>query len=138
VGVGDEWDSMDYRTHHLKDISPMLDAWMEKQEKDEIHHKAARKGIPIGPIATAKEVMENPQYEARGYFVRVDHPEAGSHRYAGWPYKMSATPPAVSRPAPLLGQHSEEVCCGALGYTREEYRHLARTGAVLSGGEDRR
>ena len=130
--AGDEWDSMEYRNHHLKEITPMLDAWMAEQEKEDIHQKAAKKGIPIGPIATAKEVMENPQYRARGYFVDVDHPEAGRHRYAGWPYKMSETPARVSRPAPLLGEHTEEVCRGLLGYSAADFERLLRTGAVRS------
>jgi crotonobetainyl-CoA:carnitine CoA-transferase CaiB-like acyl-CoA transferase len=132
---GDEWDSLAYRTHHLKDITPMLDAWMETQEKDDMHHKAARKGIPIGPIATAEDVMNNEQYAARGYFVEVDHPAAGRRRYAGWPYKMAATPPSVSRPAPLLGQHNREVCCEVLGYTPDEYEGLSRAGVVESGSQ---
>jgi crotonobetainyl-CoA:carnitine CoA-transferase CaiB-like acyl-CoA transferase len=134
---GDEWDSMDYRTHHLKDITPMLDGWMAEQKTDDIHHRAARRGIPIGPIATAKDVMENPQYAARGYFAEVDHPAAGKHRYAGWPYKMSSTPPTASRPAPLLGQHNEEICCALLGYSAEEFRSLVRVGAVRSSEEVR-
>jgi len=93
----------------LMDIAPMIEDWMRKQKKNDIHHKAAQKGIPIGPVNTAEDVMNNPQYAARGYFVEVDHPEVGKYRYAGWPYKMSGTPPRVSRPAPLLGQHNEDV-----------------------------
>ena len=50
--------------------------------------------------------MNYRQYLARDYFVEVDHPQAGRFRYAGWPYKMPASPPAVQRPAPLLGQHN--------------------------------
>jgi crotonobetainyl-CoA:carnitine CoA-transferase CaiB-like acyl-CoA transferase len=106
---GDEWDDMGYRRHHLMDIAPMMEDWMRRQKKDDIHHKAAKKGIPIGPINTAKDVMESRQYAAREYFVEVEHPEAGTHRYAGWPYRMTVSPPSVSRPAPLLGQHNREV-----------------------------
>jgi len=107
--ASDQWDDRYYRSNHLMEIAPMMDAWMLKQKKDDIHHKAAKVGIPIGPVSTAKDVMESPQYKSRNYFVTVDHPKAGPHRYAGWPYKMSATPPQVSRPAPLLGQHNREV-----------------------------
>jgi crotonobetainyl-CoA:carnitine CoA-transferase CaiB-like acyl-CoA transferase len=136
--AGDEWDSLAYRTHHLKDISPMLDEWMEGQEKDEIHHRAAQKGIPIGPIATAEDVINNKQYAARRYFAEVDHPVAGKHRYAGWPYQMTATPPRAGRPAPMLGQHSEEVCRTVLEYTAAEYEQLSRVGVFRSSqGGDR-
>jgi crotonobetainyl-CoA:carnitine CoA-transferase CaiB-like acyl-CoA transferase len=107
--AGDKWLDMGYRVHHLMDIAPQLEAWMRQQKTYDIYHKIAKKKIPIGPVATAKNIMEDPQYLAREYFVEVDHPKAGKHRYAGWPYKMSAAGPEVSRPAPLLGQHNEKV-----------------------------
>jgi len=105
----DAWDDRGYRTNHLMDIAPMINAWMAEQKKNDIYHRLARKGIPIGAVNTVKDVMESPQYAARNYFVEVHHPHAGNHRYAGWPYKMTASPPQITRPAPLLGQHNDEV-----------------------------
>ena len=105
----DAWDDRGYRTHHLMDIAPMMEAWMRQQKKKEVYLKAAEKGIPIGPVNTAADVMAHPQYASRQYFVDVDHPAAGKFRYAGWPYKMSESPPGISRPAPLLGEHTEAV-----------------------------
>ncbi len=125
-----EWDSMAYRIHHLMEIAPMMDEWMRHQRKDDVHHRGAKMGIAMGPINSAKDLMENKQYAARGYFVEVEHPEAGKHRYAGWPYKMSATPPQVRRPAPLLGQHNREIYCTDLGYSPEELERLQHLGAV--------
>ena len=129
-GAGEEWDSMAYRSHHLMEIAPMMDEWMLQQRKDEVHHKGARKGIAMGPLNSAKDLVANEQYAARGYFVEVEHPEAGKHRYAGWPYQMSATPPRVGRPAPLLGEQNQEVYCDDLGYSLEEFERLQRLGAV--------
>lgn len=124
------WDSRKYRTHHVMEIAPLLDEWMSRQGKDDIHHRGAAKGFAIGPVNTAEDVMQYRQYEDRGYFVEVDHSEGGRFRYAGWPYQMSATPPRVQRPAPLLGQHNQEVYCGLLGYSREEFDRLREAGAV--------
>ena len=107
--AGDEWKSMEYRANHLMDIASEMDAWMLDQHKDDIHHRAAQKGIVIGPIANAADVMENPQFAAREFFVDVTHPAAGSYRYAGLPFRMSASPPPHPGPAPLLGQHNDEV-----------------------------
>ena len=128
--AGEEWDSMAYRSHHLMEVAPMMEEWMLQQRKDEVHHKGARKGIAMGPLNSAKEVIANEQYAARGYFVEVEHPEAGKHRYAGWPYQMSATPPRVGRPAPLLGEQNQEVYCDDLGCSLEEFERLQRLGAV--------
>jgi crotonobetainyl-CoA:carnitine CoA-transferase CaiB-like acyl-CoA transferase len=128
--AGEEWETLAYRTHHLMEVSPKLDEWMQRQSKHDIHEQGAGRGIAVGPINSAPEVMADPQLAARGYFTEVEHPEAGKRRYAGWPYRMSATPPRVSRPAPLLGQHNREIYCSELGYSAAEFEQLRRSGAV--------
>jgi crotonobetainyl-CoA:carnitine CoA-transferase CaiB-like acyl-CoA transferase len=128
--AGEEWETLAYRTHHLMEVSPKLDDWMQRQSKHDIHEQGAGMGIAVGPINSAPEVMADPQLEARGYFTEVEHPAAGKRRYAGWPYRMSATPPRVSRPAPLLGQHNREIYCSELGYSAAEFEQLRRVGAV--------
>jgi crotonobetainyl-CoA:carnitine CoA-transferase CaiB-like acyl-CoA transferase len=74
--------------------------------------------------------MNDEQYAARKYFVEVEHPETGKHKYAGWPYQMTATPPQVHRPAPLLGEHNREVFCTVLGYSSDEFKRLKKAGIV--------
>ena len=103
------WDDRYYRLNHLMDIAPMMDAWMMQQKKDDIHHRAAQAKIPIGPFNTAADLMDNEQYKARGYFIKIEHPVAGKYPYPGWPYRMTASPPGIERPAPLLGQHNNEI-----------------------------
>jgi crotonobetainyl-CoA:carnitine CoA-transferase CaiB-like acyl-CoA transferase len=66
-------------------------------------------GIPCGPINNYEEVFADPQIRARGMILEVDHPSLGRVRMPGPPVKMSETPPAAARPAPLLGQHTREV-----------------------------
>ncbi|MBN1663072.1 MAG: CoA transferase, partial [Deltaproteobacteria bacterium] len=105
----DRWDDRVWRTTHLMDIARQLDDWMKKQKKQAISKKISAAGIPVGPVHTAEDVMNYDQYQARGYFTEIDHPKAGTYQYAGWPYKMSASPPAAHRPAPLLGEHTEEI-----------------------------
>jgi len=122
--ASDEWDDMVWRANHMMDIAPQLDNWMKAQKKKDITQRASKAGIPIGSVNTAEDVMNYVQYKARNYFVEVEHPVAGKYLYAGWPYKMAASPPKVSRPAPLLGQHNEEVYCQVLGYSKKEFKRL--------------
>jgi CoA:oxalate CoA-transferase len=127
--AGDQWLNMNYRSHHMMDIAPLLDAWIEQHNKKEISEKLASKGVPIGPVNSIKEVMENSQYAFRQYFTEVEHSLAGKYKYSGWPYKMAASPPRVSRPAPLLGEHNEEITRKVLNYAQEEYSELKKSGA---------
>jgi crotonobetainyl-CoA:carnitine CoA-transferase CaiB-like acyl-CoA transferase len=105
----DMWDNRHYRSHHMMDIAPQMDAWMLTQKKHDLHHKLSGVGIPIGPVNTAKEVLESPQYAARDFFIDVDHPEAGKYKYPGLPYKTTANLGIPNNPAPLSGQHNEEI-----------------------------
>ncbi len=106
---GEEWLSMAYRVHHLMDIAPQIEAWARSQKKADLHRLAGERGIPIGPIDDASEVLANPQFASRDFFQDVEHPVAGRQRYAGWPYKMAASAPTIRRPAPLLGEHDDTV-----------------------------
>lgn len=122
--ASDMWDDMVWRANHMMDIAPQMEDWMRRQKKYDIYHAIAKRGIPVGPFNTAEDIMNYEQYKARDYFVEVDHPVAGKYQYAGWPYKMSASKPQVSRPAPLKGQHNEEVLCQLLGLSACDYKRL--------------
>jgi crotonobetainyl-CoA:carnitine CoA-transferase CaiB-like acyl-CoA transferase len=107
--AGEKWESRVYRADNMRKIGKHINEWMLTQDKNGIHNKAGKMGIPIAPINTVEDVMKSEQYINRRYFVDVEHPVAGTYKYSGWPYIMGATPPKVSRPAPLLGQHNDEV-----------------------------
>jgi len=71
--------------------------------------KLEAEGIPAGPVVTHAEVFADPQVRAREMVVEVEHPSAGRMATLGVPIKLSETPGKVRRPAPRLGEHTEEV-----------------------------
>ena len=66
-------------------------------------------GVPAGPILDYAQVVADPHTRAREMVVEMEHHEAGTVRALGIPVKLSATPGTIRRPAPLLGQHSDEI-----------------------------
>ena len=85
--------------------------------------------IPCGPINDYAQVFADPQVLAREMVVETDHPALGHLRTLGSPIKMSATPPDVSRRAPQLGEHTDEVL-EAAGFSVGEIAALRATGAI--------
>jgi crotonobetainyl-CoA:carnitine CoA-transferase CaiB-like acyl-CoA transferase len=94
-------------------------------------------GIPMGAINTLDAVVEHPQVKARGALVESEHPTAGKVKMVGVPVAMSDTPGSVRRPAPLLGQHTDEVLRERLGLADAEIERLRRAGALGRRRESR-
>jgi len=86
-------------------------------------------GVPSGPINTYAEALADPHALARQMVVDLVHPGAGPIKALGIPVKLSDTPGAVDRPAPLLGQHTAEILT-ELGYTDAEQRALSARGVI--------
>jgi len=91
-----------------------LTAWLADLGKHEAAEEAQRRGIMVVPLNNPEDLMANPQFGFRGYFAKADHPALGEALYPTVPYRMSATPAAIERPAPLLGADSAAVL-GELG-----------------------
>lgn len=87
-------------------------------------------GIPVGAINTVDQVVEHPQVRARGMIAESDHPVAGKVKLVGVPVKLSETPGSVREPAPLLGQHTDEVLQTYLDMREGDIAALRRAGVI--------
>ena len=89
-----------------------------------------RVGLPCGRINSIPEVFAHPQAQARNMTLESEHTSAGRVKLPGFPYKFSATPAEIQKPPPMLGQHTEEVLTGLLGYSSESVRSLREEGVL--------
>jgi crotonobetainyl-CoA:carnitine CoA-transferase CaiB-like acyl-CoA transferase len=87
-------------------------------------------GIPMGAINTLDAVVVHPQVVARAALVESTHPVAGTIAMTAPPVRMSATPGSVRTPAPLLGEHTEQVLRERLGLDTREIARLKAAGAI--------
>ena len=85
--------------------------------------------IPNAPINTIGEVFDNPQVKHLGIPKQIIHPKMGASQLVGSPINMSDTPPKFFRPAPLLGEHTDEVLT-QLGYDNNEVKDLRASGVI--------
>lgn len=88
-------------------------------------------GMPVGAVLPVSDAVRHPQIVARGMVVETEHPLAGPSRSIGLPIHFSRTPSEVTRPAPLLGEHTVAVL-REYGYRDGEIDALRASGAVLA------
>ena len=86
-------------------------------------------GVPVGPVHTMGEALEHPQTLARGMVVEVAHPQAGRTKALGCPIHFSRTPTRITRPAPMLGEHTRALL-REYGYDDAEIDALIAEGVV--------
>ena len=118
------------RAEHRDDFDAIFLPWILERTRREIFQQLQAYSVMCAPIMTVDEAFTDPQEVARDFFVEIDHPAAGRLLYPGAPFIMDETPWSVRRPAPLLGEHNEQVLCGELGLSKQELLALASQGII--------
>jgi crotonobetainyl-CoA:carnitine CoA-transferase CaiB-like acyl-CoA transferase len=117
------------RLQHAEAFDEFVRPWFLEHNKKEIVELCQEWRVPAAAVNDVSELLRDEQYQARGFWVELDHPRAGRLPYAGPPFKMSATPAAYSR-APLLGEHNGEIFQGRLGLTGKEWDSFSAEGVI--------
>jgi crotonobetainyl-CoA:carnitine CoA-transferase CaiB-like acyl-CoA transferase len=120
------------RLAHRHELAEGLQAILQKEGTATWIERLLAAGVPCGPVYRMDEVYRDPHVLARDMVVATDHPIAGRTRHIGVPVKLSATPGSVYRPAPLLGEHSEEVLL-EYGVDPADVDRLVQAGVVAQG-----
>lgn len=118
------------RTENKKDLNHILEAEFRKKTRKEWLDLLGRENLPHSPINDVKEICKDPHITYRKMLVEVDQPRVGKMRIVGSPIRLSETPGEVYAPAPLLGEHSEQVLKDILGYTKAEIELLKRENVI--------
>ena len=82
-----------------------------------------------GYVVTTEDLFHSEQLNFRNFFQEIDHPIAGRARYTGPPFRIGDAPWVVGR-APLLGEHTFEVCTELLGYSADEVGEFVAEGVL--------
>lgn len=119
------------RMQHLDALAATMDAVLVTRSKAEWLAAFDAAGVPAGPVHTVGEALNHPQTLARGMVVDLVHPQAGPTKALGCPIHFSETTTRISRPAPLLGEHTREVL-REYGYADAEIDVFVADGVVAA------
>jgi crotonobetainyl-CoA:carnitine CoA-transferase CaiB-like acyl-CoA transferase len=104
----------------------VLQDFLAHLSQEEAWHGGQNIGLPWGAVRSLADLMDDPHLHDRGFFVAVEHPELGQRFvYPGAAAIYNASPWRISRRAPLIGEHNQDVWCGELGLRQEELTALA-------------
>ena len=118
------------RAEHQDDCNKLIELWTREYTMAEIDRLGMEYDVPLAPVRTVKELVNDEQLAYRSFFVEIDHPVAGRGKYPGAPYKLSGTPWEIKRPAPLLGEQNTEIYGRLLGYNRRELAKMKQAGII--------
>ncbi|MGD9115920.1 MAG: CoA transferase [Dehalococcoidia bacterium] len=124
------FDSAANRLQDKEALDALIGEWTQKHTAEEVMSLLQRHGIAAGVVRDARDLARDPQLEARGFFVELEHPELGKTIADASPIKLSATPPVYNRAAPLLGQDNDYVYGELLGLSQTEINKLKEDGVI--------
>lgn len=133
---GPEWaadsrfSTLEKRHRNQGELDRHVGEWTRDRDAYEVMRSMQAAGVAAGVLVNADELMNDAHLNERNFFLEIDHPEAGPHRHAGQPIRLSETPTRNYRPAPTLGQHHDYVLGELLGLSADEINDLEQDGVI--------
>jgi formyl-CoA transferase len=124
-----EYATPDARLDKLGQVFSLIEEWTQQYTKLQAMELLNDIDVPCGPILDIKEMIEDKALAERGIIVDVKHPRRGLFKTVGCPLVLSDSPVEV-QPSPLLGEHTEEILMGMLGYDRAAVDQLHAAGVI--------
>jgi CoA:oxalate CoA-transferase len=125
-----DFATVDARVLNAGRIEGVVAEWVAGLTSDEAVEALTRAEVPAAKVATVADVIANPQLRHRDQVVEVDHPSAGRIPMHGLTIKLSESPGAIRRPAPRLGEHTDQVLSEWLALSPDHVARL-RAGGVI-------
>jgi len=118
------------RAQNRDSIYQIVQEWVAERNVSEVIKTLGKLQIPCAPINSIADLVEEPQLKAREMLPEVYRDGIGSVPVTGTAIKFSETPGSISRPAPLVGEHNEEILCGLLGLSKDELESLKQENVI--------
>jgi benzylsuccinate CoA-transferase BbsF subunit len=99
-------------------------------DRTDLAGRLRRAGVPAAAVSSSRDVLDDPDLAARGYWRRVDHPVIGQIAIARPPFLLDGPERPELRRPPLLGEHTAEVARELLGLSDDEVQRLVADGVM--------
>jgi benzylsuccinate CoA-transferase BbsF subunit/naphthyl-2-methylsuccinate CoA transferase subunit len=112
------------RKDNEAELNKNIEAWTRDKYGIKLMRQLMEKGVRAGMVNDSRAAIEDEHLIERDFWAYLDHPEVGLTLYNRAPIMFSETPIEMKTAAPLLGEHTDEVLTGFLGYSKEELEQL--------------
>lgn len=110
-------------------LHEILEGWTSALDKHTVMHTLAPVGAVCGAVLDTGEVLEDPHLRERGMVVDVEHPTRGRYPMIASPVRLSESPVDI-KPAPLHGEHTDDILKALAGYSEDDLQRLRDAGAI--------
>ena len=132
AGADTRFATMEARKANEDALEALLSGWLRARRAEDVMALLQAGGIAAGVVQNAQDILDKDEHmKAREYYWYLDHPETGRSAYDGPPMRLSETPGQLRAPAPLLGQHTLDVCDRILGLSGDEIADLLAEGVLI-------
>ena len=129
--LDDKYLDLDTFQASLPHINSVISEFIKQVPQEEAWRGGQKHGYPWGAIRTLDEIVEDEHLKERGFFIEVEHPELDrTFTYPGPAAIYNGSPWAISRRAPLIGEHNVQIFCEELGLSKGELTALAEGGVI--------
>jgi benzylsuccinate CoA-transferase BbsF subunit len=116
------------RKKNEEELNKLIGEWTINYAPEDIMTRLQKTGVAAGVVENAKDTLNDPQLRQRNIYWPMQHAEMGEFTHLGQSFQLSKTPSQPYSPAPLLGEHTEQICTEMLGMSDEEFVDLVQEG----------
>jgi benzylsuccinate CoA-transferase BbsF subunit len=132
VAADDRFRTLSGRKANEDELEALIGSWARELRAEDVAITLQAAGVPAGVVQNAQDMLDrDPHMQARGYYQYVEHPEAGREAHDGPAMQLSETPGYIAAPAPLMGEHTMDVCERIIGLTMDEIADLLAEGVLV-------
>lgn len=124
-----KWINSNLRRANADYINAQVTSFTSRFMKEDLAELMQKNGIPGLPVNSPSDFMKDPHIQARGFFNTITHPILGSFQQSGNSFMVDGKRTGPS-PAPVLGQHNQEIFCGELGMDQRNFETLRADGVI--------